>query len=230
MLTGLPGFVIIIFIITVIVTYLIFISAVINKLWPSIIILLWISLISILAYNGFYKDTSGFPPKLILAIIPAIILIIVLLLSKKGQVFTNSLDVRKLTLLHIVRIPVELTLYWLAVNKAVPDLMTFTGRNFDIVAGITAPLIYFICFKGNEVKNRSLLLAWNFICLGLLLNIVINAVLSVPFSFQQFAFDQPNIAILYFPYVLLPSFIVMIVLYSHLAVISRLLKNKKNLL
>jgi len=33
---------------------------------------------------------------------------------------------------------------------------------------------------------------WNFVCLGLLLNIVINALLSLPSAFQQFAFDQPN--------------------------------------
>lgn len=224
MLTGLPAYVIITFLITVISAYLIFISAVKNKIWPSVIIVLWITLASILAYKGFFKDTSGFPPKLMLAVLTVIIFIIVLLVSKKGQNFRDSLDLRKLTLLHIVRIPVELTLYWLAVHKAVPDLMTFTGRNFDIVAGITAPLIYFICFKGNEVKNRGLLLAWNIICLGLLLNIVINAVLSAPFSIQQLAFDQPNIAILYFPYVLLPSFIVMIVLFSHLVVIRRLLK------
>jgi hypothetical protein len=210
----------------VILTYLLFTSAVKNKVWPAILIFLWITITSILAYKGFFKTTFGFPPKLMLAVLPVIIFIIVLLVSKKGQVFTDSLDLRKLTILHIVRIPVELTLYWLAVNKAVPDLMTFTGRNFDIIAGITAPLIYIICFKGDEVKNRSLLLAWNFICLGLLLNIVINAVLSAPFSFQQFAFDQPNIAIFYFPFVLLPSFIVMIVLFSHLVVIRRLFKNK----
>jgi hypothetical protein len=224
MLTGLPAYVIIIFIITVIITYLFFISAVKKKAWPSFIILLWITLTGILAYQNFFKDSSGFPPKLMLAVLPAIILIIVVLVSKKGQAFTDSLDLRKLTLLHMVRIPVELTLYWLALNKAVPELMTFTGRNFDIVAGITAPLIYLICLKGDEVKNRNLLLAWNFICLALLLNIVFIAVLSAPFSFQQFAFDQPNIAVLYFPYVLLPSFIVMIVLFSHLAAIRRLLK------
>jgi hypothetical protein len=223
MLPGLPAYVITTFLITVIYTYLIFISAVKYKVWPSIIIFLWITLTSIIAYKDFYKDTSGFPPKLMLAVLPFIIFIIVILVSNKGQAFTDKLDIRKLTLLHIVRIPVELTLYWLAVNKAVPELMTFTGRNFDILAGITAPLIYFICFNGNLVKNRNLLLAWNFICLGLLLNIVINAVLSAPFSFQQFAFDQPNIAVLYFPYVLLPSFIVMIVLFSHLAAIRRLL-------
>ncbi len=115
-------------------------------------------------------------------------------------------------------------MYWLAAQKAVPELMTFAGRNFDIIAGISAPVIYVVCFTGSVVKNRKLLLAWNLICLGLLLNIVLNAVLSAPFAFQQFAFEQPNIAVLFFPFVWLPSFIVMVVLLSHLAAIRQLLK------
>jgi len=102
--------------------------------------------------------------------------------------------------------------------------MTFSGRNFDILAGITAPIIYFVCFRDSAISNRLLLLIWNFISLLLLLNIVINAILSLPFPFQQFAFDQPNIAVLYFPFTWLPSCIVMAVLFSHLIAISRLAK------
>jgi hypothetical protein len=128
---------------------------------------------------------------------------------------------------HIVRIPVEITLFMLSTYKLVPELMTFGGRNFDILSGITAPIVYFICFKNSQLKNRRLLLIWNFICLGLLLNIVINALLSAPFPFQQFAFDQPNVAILYFPFTWLPCFIVMIVLYSHLAAIRQLVRYTK---
>jgi hypothetical protein len=67
-------------------------------------------------------------------------------------------------------------------------------------------------------------LLWNFICLGLLVNIIVNAVLSAPFPFQQFGFSQPNIAVLYFPYVWLPCGIVPLVLLSHLAVIRQLSK------
>jgi hypothetical protein len=115
----------------------------------------------------------------------------------------------------------------LSTYKLVPELMTFGGRNFDILSGITAPIVYFICFKNSQLKNRRLLLIWNFICLGLLLNIVINALLSAPFPFQQFAFDQPNVAILYFPFTWLPCFIVMIVLYSHLAAIRQLVRYTK---
>jgi hypothetical protein len=177
-----------------------------------------------LAFNNFFTNTSGVPPRFTFAVAPAFILIIALLISRKGQSFTDKLDLRKLTLLHIIRIPVEIVLYWLAANKAVPELMTFSGRNFDIVSGITAIIIYFICFNGSQVKNRGLLLVWNFICLALLLNIVSNAVLSAPFIFQQFAFDQPNIAVLYYPFVWLPSFIVMVVLLSHLVAIRRLWK------
>jgi hypothetical protein len=61
-----------------------------------------------------------------------------------------------------------------------------------------------------------------------LLNIVINAVLSIPSPFQQFAFEQPNVAVLYFPFVWLPCCIVPIVLFAHLAAIKQLW-NKKQL-
>ena len=69
-----------------------------------------------------------------------------------------------------------------------------------------------------------MILLWNFIALVLLINIVVNAVLSAPFPFQQFAFDQPNIAVLYFPFVLLPAFIVPIVLFGHLVSIRQLVR------
>jgi hypothetical protein len=224
MLTGLPAYIIITFLLTIILTWLLFINTTTNKKTATIITIVWLAVTGLLAYKDFFADTSGMPPRFVLAVAPAIFLIIALLISRKGHTFTDNLDLRKLTLLHIVRVPVEITLYWLAAEKAVPELMTFAGRNFDIVSGITVPIIYFVCFNGSQVKNRGLLLAWNFICLGLLLNIVINAVLSAPFSFQQFAPDQPNIAVLYFPFVWLPSFIVMVVLLSHLVAIRRLLK------
>jgi len=181
-------------------------------------------LTGILSYKGFFQNTSVMPPRLAFVMVPAIVFIILLMVTKKGKKFIDDLDLKKLTLFHIVRVPVEITLYLLAANKFIPELMTFAGRNFDILSGITAPIVYFLCFKNGRVSNRSLLLIWNFVCLALLLNIVINAILAAPFPFQQFAFDQPDIAILYFPFTWLPCFIVILVLLSHLVAIRRLLK------
>ena len=227
MLTNLPDSLILIFLLTVILTFLLFINAVKNKATVAIILVVWLAVTGILSFKGVFQNTSAIPPRLMIGIAPAILFIILLLTTKNGRRFTDNIDLNKLTLVHIVRVPVEITLFMLSTHKLVPELMTFAGRNLDILSGITAPIMYSVCFKNSQLRNRTLLLIWNFICLGLLLNIVINAILAAPFPFQQFAFDQPNIAILYFPFTWLPCFIVMIVLYSHLAAIRRLIIYRK---
>jgi len=55
-------------------------------------------------------------------------------------------------------------------------------------------------------------------------NVLTIAAFSATTPFQQFGFDQPNIGVGYFPFVLLPAIIVPIVLISHLAAIRQLLK------
>ena len=225
MLTDLPDSLIIIFLLTVILTFLLFTNAFKNRATVAIVSVIWLAVTGILSFRKVFQETSSIPPRLMIVIAPAILFIILLLTTKSGKRFTDSIDLKKLTLVHIVRIPVEIILFMLCTHKLIPDLMTFAGRNFDILSGITAPIVYFICFRNSQLKHRRLLLIWNFICLGLLLNIVINAILAAPFPFQQFAFDQPNIAILYFPFTWLPCFIVMIVLYSHLAAIRHLLRS-----
>lgn len=194
----------------------------------ALLLVLWLTLQSILALSQFYTVTDAFPPRLIFLILPPLLLIVALFATTKGRQFIDRLDIKLLTLLHVVRIPVELVLFWLALNKVVPTLMTFEGRNFDILAGLTAPLIYYFGFVKNRL-DRKIIIVWNCLCLALLLHIVINGILSVPTPFQQFAFDQPNIALLYFPFVLLPGLIVPLVLFSHLASIRQLLKQSRKI-
>ena len=222
MLNSLPFFVTIIFIATVLLTFFLFSKATDNNKTVAITSAGWLLLNAALALGGYYKNTSTTPPHFFLAIMPPLVVMVLVFTTRKGKQLVSDTDIRMLTLLSVVRIPVEIVLYWLFLNKAVPELMTFAGRNFDIISGLTSPVVYFLCFKGKVVRNKKILLVWNFISLLLLLNIVINAVFSAPFSFQQFAFDQPNIAVLYFPFVWLPCYIVMVVLFSHLVSIKKL--------
>jgi hypothetical protein len=188
---------------------------------------IWLAIQAVLTLKNIYNaDTNTFPPKIILTgILPTILTIILLFATSKGKQFIDSLPLKNLTYLNIVRIPVEIVLFWLFLNKAIPELMTFEGRNFDIIAGITAPIIaYFGLTKTN--LNQQTILVWNFICLGLLVNIVVNALFSAPSPIQKFAFDQPNIAILNFPFSWLPTFIVPIILFGHLTSIRQLIKYK----
>lgn len=222
MITHLPMYVNIVFILTTLLTVFLFYKAgSLSKISLGILVL-WLLLQAVLSYIGFYTVTNTTPPRFVLLALPAVLLIIFLFITAKGRLYINKLDAKTLTLLHVVRIPVELCLYWLFLHKSIPQLMSFEGRNFDILAGLTAPFIFYFGYVKNKL-GKTVLLLWNFICLGLLLNIVINAVLSAPSNFQQFAFEQPNTAILYFPFVWLPCCIVPLVLLAHLVCIRKLL-------
>lgn len=221
----LPLYVTITFILTTILTLALFYKAAAFSKPVIIITLAWLALQAALGLSGFYLNENTTPPRFGLVLLPPMIFIATRFFSKGGRNFINSLDVKTLTLLHIIRIPVELTLYWLFLHKAVPQVMTFEGRNFDIFCGITAPIVYYFGFI-KPVFNKTVLLAWNIICLLVLGNIVVTAVLSAPLPFQQFGFEQPNIALFYFPFVWLPGFLVPVVLFSHLVAIRRLVMPK----
>jgi hypothetical protein len=83
-------------------------------------------------------------------------------------------------------------------------------------------LVYYFGYIKN-VLNKKALVVWNIACLLLLANIVVTAVLSAPFPFQRFAFNQPNIALFYFPFIWLPCFVVPAALLAHLSALKQLL-------
>ena len=165
MLTNLPDSLIVIFLLTVILTFLLFINAVKNKPTTAIVLVIWLAVTGILSIKEVFQDTSTIPPRLTIVIVPAILFIILLLITKSGRRFTDSIDLKKLTLVHIVRVPVEITLFMLSTHKLIPELMTFAGRNFDILSGITAPIVYFVCFKDSQLKKQEIIADMEF-CLS----------------------------------------------------------------
>lgn len=185
---------------------------------------LWMTLLALLAYNDFFLQLDAIPPRFALTLGPPLLLIISLFVSRKGRVWISQLPLSVLTLLHTVRVLVELTLYGLYVHQQIPQLMTFEGRNYDILAGLTAPIVTYFAFQRRQLSTHWLLL-WNVLALGLVLNIVVYAILSAPFPFQQMAFEQPNVAVLKAPYVWLPGVIVPAVWFSHAVAIQRLVTN-----
>ena len=187
-----------------------------------ILLFAWFALQGYLAYTGFYQDNQSIPPHFALAIVPPLILIIYLLVSKRNNF--SEVELSDLHWIHTIRIPVEVVLWLLYTYEQIPKIMTFEGRNFDILMGLTAPLVVLYGFR-KKLLDKQRIILWNLIGLVLLANIVITAVLSVASPFQQLAFDMPNQAVLAFPYVWLPSFIVPLVIFSHLLSLKKLLAN-----
>jgi hypothetical protein len=150
-----------IFILTTLATLFLFIWAIkkssigsIRKKATPIFIglILWLILQSVLALKNVYSsDTNSFPPKIVLAgILPTIGVIVFLFSTTSGRQFIDNLPIKNLTYLNIVRVPVEVVLYWLFLSKSIPELKTFSGRNLDIFAGVSAP---FIAYFGSPKRS-----------------------------------------------------------------------------
>ncbi len=184
----------------------------------------WIIVQSLLSLTGFYTVVLPGPPRFALVLLPPLVVMVILFTTKSGHRFLDRLHLPTLTVLHSLRMLVEVVLFWLFLHRAVPQLMTFDGRNFDILAGLTAPVTYYFAFIRRSI-SRAALVGWNLICLGLVIFIAVNGLLSAPTPLQQFAFEQPNIALQYFPFVLLPAVVVPLVILAHLASLRQLLQN-----
>lgn len=225
---NIPLYVDVIFILTTFLTVLLFYKASQNSRIALAIIITWLFAQALIAFSGFYRVTDTIPPRFLLAVGPPLFFLLALFVIPQGKGFLDRLNLKVLTMLHVIRVPVEIVLFLLFVHKAVPMLMTFEGRNFDILSGLTAPLIFFFGFR-HEQPKRIVLIIWNVVCLWLLINIVFFAALSAPSPLQQFAFEQPNVGVLHFPFIWLPSAVVPIVLLSHLASLRLLLARPANL-
>jgi hypothetical protein len=108
----------------------------------------------------------------------------------------------------------------LFIYKTIPESLTFSGRNFDIIMGITAPIIGLLFLR--KVIRWKALIIWNSIGLFFIFFILIDGILSSELPFQQFAFDQPNEGMTYFPFILLPAIVVPIVIYTHITDIIKI--------
>ncbi|MEZ0610059.1 hypothetical protein ACAW74_16190 [Fibrella sp. WM1] len=178
----------------------------------------WIVVVSGVAYSGFFRITTAFPPRLIFVLLPAIGLVTYLY----RHLDARNVPTTWLLAIHGLRVPVELGLHELYKQKQIPVFMTFEGWNFDILSGLSALLLLAYCLLTKRELPPRLFRVWNGLGLLLLAIIVLTALLSAPSPLQQLAFDQPNVAILSFPFTLLPAVIVPTVLLAHLLALKRL--------
>lgn len=216
--------------------YLLFSATVLLSIWlfakasrysknAILLILGWTLFQTVLGLSGFYTDKSTLTSRFPLLVVPPIVFLTSRFFTAKGKSFIDGLNLKGLTIFHVIRIPVEITLLFLFLGKAIPEAMTFEGRNFDIFSGLSAPLIYYFAFVKKSINN-TVMIIWNAVCMLLLLSVVTNAVLSLPERYQQFGFEQPNIAVGSFPFLLLPALLVPLALFSGAAAIRQLIVNK----
>ena len=198
-----------------------------RSITPSLVITLivgWIFFVSVQTFNGYFTNLSGLP-RLPLMVAFTVAFILLCFIWPRTRTILMNMPITTLHYIHIVRVPVEMVLWWLAVSRAIPMDMTFEGGNLDIISGISAPFAA-VFMVGARSKSRIGAIIWNVIALGLLANIVQMAVGYMPYFYTPTGGEVANLGVFYFPYVLLPTFIVPVVLFSHLVALYQLIFKK----
>ncbi len=189
----------------------------------SLVVLLWLIFQSTLSLNKWYMDREAMPPHMLFPLITSIVVVSTLFIFQSGKRWMDGISLSVFTWIHVVRLPVEICLFWLATHKQLPWSMTFDGFNYDIIFGITAPIMALLYFNFKKISSM-VMLVWNALGLISVLLVFIRGIGSLPSPIQIWDFSQPNYAVMHFPFIWLPAFIVPTVVLAHLIAIRRLRK------
>ena len=180
---------------------------------------IWMLAIWVVADNGVLRNWNRTPPPfaILIAVVAAVAAGIAF--SDFGSRLARFLPLWTLVGVQAFRLPLELAMHVMHTRGVVPEQMSYTGRNFDIVTGITAIIVSALVATGRG--GRRLVTTWNVVGLALLLNILVIAVLSTP-TFRWFGDDRLNVWVTYPPFVWLPAVMVLAALAGHLLIFRAL--------
>lgn len=180
--------------------------------------LTWLAGTMVLSHRGFFADFQSLPPKMIFVMIVPIAVMVILTINKRFKNLILELRPQSLVYIQTFRILVELVLWMLFRANICPQQLTLEGWNFDILIGLSAPIIAYIAF-GNGRFKRNLVIVWNLLGMAVLLTVIITAVLSIP---QIGVFKPANTFIVYWPMIWLPAFVAPFALFVHLISLRQL--------
>lgn len=189
-------------------------------------ILVWFVFVAIWSATGAMGNFENFPFNFAPVLIVPLVTIVLLVIFSKGLAqILAQIPPDRIIVLQNFRVFVEFLLWLLFVASMLPEHMSFEGRNFDILAGLTAPFVAWALRK-NKI-SKTVVILWNFACLGLLVNIVTIAFLSTPSPIRMF-FEEPSSKVVaLFPISFLPGFLVPLAYTLHFFSLKQLFASQK---
>src|SRR5690349_6022123 len=98
----------------------------------------WTAIISALSISGFLSYFGKLPPRPILVLLLPLVVIIWATRSAITTEILRHIPAQNIVRLQSFRVFVEIVLWMLFVENLIASQMTFEGRNFDILAGLSA--------------------------------------------------------------------------------------------
>jgi hypothetical protein len=190
------------------------------------VIAAWMAVTGLAARSGILADFARRPPPMMFVVMGTAIAGLAVGLSRVGAQLASGLSFAALIGIQSFRLPLELVMHRAAREGVMPVHMSFSGYNFDIVAGAAAVVVAILLATGKA--PRALAMAWNMVGALLLVTIVIIGVASLP-MFAAFG-DSPerlNTWMAYFPFVWLPTVMVATAFAGHIVIARKVILERR---
>jgi len=147
---------------------------------------------------------------------PILLVCVVAALSPFGGKLAAGVPLAALVGFQAFRLPLELVLHSWAAQGTIPETMTWTGQNWDIISGSVALLAAPLAGRYPVAARIA-----NIVGFALLLNVMRVAILSSPVSFG-WGQQPPLLLALHLPYALIGPVCVGGALFGHVVLTRRL--------
>jgi hypothetical protein len=187
-------------------------------------IALWLAAMAAAALSGVLGRFDVRPPPMVIWFASMVVMTLALAWSPFGRGFADKLPFVALIGFQAFRLPLELIMHRAVVADIMPNVMSYTGYNFDIVTGATAlPLAL---YAWRRPVPRWLIALWN--ATGQILLLVIAGVaLAASPIFRAFGDDQLNVWVTEFPYVWI-AVMVAAALFGHVVTMRKLMAEARS--
>jgi len=180
-------------------------------------LLVWFVYAGLIGYSGIARNAAMRPPGVAFIVVPVFVFIVVFAFKSRSSAAALAFPLWIILGAQSFRIGVELFLHQLQIDGLVPKMLTFEGANVDIYIGASAPVIAWLSTRGR--LGMKLALAWNWLGLLSLANVVSRAVLTAPGPFSLIHTEVPNRLIGTFPFLFIPAFFVPLAVVLHVLAI-----------
>lgn len=173
----------------------------------------WLAIATVLAMSGVLSEWAARPPRWPLLPLTAFAAIATVIRSAAAQRVLSNIPPAWPIGAQTFRVGVELALYALHVAGRAPVQITFEGRNFDVLVGLSAPFVAWLVATRRIGPKGAI--AWNAMGLLVLANTVGTVATSTPSPLHLDWPGPPLTAVTSWPIVWLPAFLMPLAVFLH---------------
>ncbi len=185
---------------------------------------LWQLYMLSIASTGFFMDFS-FPPRFVLfLVLPALLFTGIFIYKNRNAKWIHVIPSGWLIHFQIFRVGVESLFVASVAAGVLHSQVTIEGYNYDMLMGISAPLIGFLVFTKSILPKR-IAIVWNYMGLLILASVVFLFITTTFFPEMYGAKEAllPK-AFGQYPFMLIPGFLMPAAVFVHILSIVQLTK------